>query len=98
MAAPEYVPVTLRELPRPVERIPPPTRWTADRPADLQGPQPRGKGLGVPGPDQGYALKLARRFKERLEVAEGEHHEDAVTGCLGVALKRAALFGRAPVI
>ena len=98
MAAPEYVPVTLRELPRPIERIPPAKQWLADRPADLQGGQPRGKGLGVPGPDQGYALKLARRFDDRLELAAGEHHEDAVIGCMAVALKRAALFGRAPVI
>jgi len=54
--------------------------------------------LGSPGPDQGYALTLARRFEDRLELTEGEHREDAVAGCVAVALKRASIFGRAPVI
>ena len=56
-----------------------------------------GAGLGVPGPDQGYALRLARRFEDRLVLSPGEDMEDVVVGCVGVALKRAALFGRAPV-
>jgi hypothetical protein len=50
------------------------------------------------GPDQGFALKLAHRFTERLELQPGEHAEDAVAGCTPVAMKRAALFGRAPMI
>src|SRR6185437_6463075 len=37
-------------------------------------------------------------FKDRLKLADNEHAEDAVAGCLGTALKRASLFGRAPVI
>ena len=41
---------------------------------------------------------LAHRWAEQVELAPGEHREDAVAGCLGVGLKRAALFGRAPVI
>ena len=99
MAAPEYVPVSLNELPRLKETIPAPGHWKADRPADLRGPgQPRGAKFGNQGPDQGYALTLARRFEDRLQLAEGEHKEDAVAGCVGVATKRASLFGRAPVI
>lgn len=31
-------------------------------------------------------------------LGEGEHHDDALAGCLGVALRRASIFGRAPVI
>jgi hypothetical protein len=54
--------------------------------------------LGAPGPDQGYALKLARMFVDRLQLAEGEGVDDATAGSLGVALHRASLFGRAPVI
>ena len=54
--------------------------------------------MGVPGPDQGYALRLARQFHGLLTLTEGEHEEDAIAGCLGVALKRASLFGRAPVV
>ena len=99
MAAPEYVPVSLNELPRLKEPIPAPGHWKADRPADLRaGGQPHGAKFGSPGPDQGYALTLARRFDDRLVLAAGEHKEDVVAGCLGVATKRSSLFGRAPVI
>jgi hypothetical protein len=70
----------------------------ANRPGDLKGGHPHGPHLGSPGPDQGYALTLVRHFEDRLELAEGEHREDAVAGCVGVALKRASIFGRAPVI
>ena len=99
MAAPEYVPVSLNELPRLKEPIPPPGHWKADRPADLRPDgQPHGPKFGSPGPDQGYALTLARRFDDRLQLAAGEHKEDVVAGCLGVATKRSSLFGRAPVI
>jgi len=54
--------------------------------------------MGNPGPDQGYALLLARTIEDRLVLGAGEHREDAVAGCLGVALRRASIFGRAPVI
>lgn len=97
MPQPEYVPVRAADEVRPVERLPPPRRWKPDRPGDLATAGP-GRYRGVPGPDQGYALRLARQFHGLLTLAEGEHEEDAVAGCLGVALKRAALFGRAPVI
>jgi hypothetical protein len=98
VAAPEYVPLSLNELPRLKEPIPAPGRWKADRPADLKGRQPVGRMLGSPGPDQGYALVLARRFEDKLVLAENEHMEDVAAGCLGVATKRSSLFGRAPVV
>src|SRR4051794_41091247 len=86
-------------MPRLKEPIPPPGHWKADRPADLRpGGQPHGAKFGSPGPDQGYALTLARRYEARLVLADGEHKEDVVAGCLGVATKRSSLFGRAPVI
>src|SRR5439155_31489 len=81
-----------------LEPIHPPGHWKADRPADLRGGQPRGPMFGDPGPDQGYALVLARRFEDRLQLTEGEHREDVVAGCVGVANKRSSLLGRAPVI
>lgn len=98
MAAPEYVPTNIGQQPRHGLPYPPPRRWAADRPADLGPAQPRGVAFGNPGPDQGYGLKLARRFVDRLVLGEGEHADDAVAGCVGVALRRASLFGRAPVI
>jgi hypothetical protein len=57
-----------------------------------------GKQLGHPGPDQGYALKLARHFDGRLQVVAPERPEDAVAGCVAVAMARSALFGRAPIV
>ncbi len=76
-----------------------PQVWTQSRPSELRGTgQPSGARLGSPGPDQGYALKLARRFIDRIELAAGESPDDAVAGCTAVATRRAAGFGRAPVV
>ncbi len=98
MAAPDYVPndtaVANRHYVSPPRR---PQPWVANRPAELTNGQPTGAGLGIPGPDQGYALRLARRFEGQLLLGPGEHADDAIAGCVGVALKRAASFGRAPV-
>jgi hypothetical protein len=99
MAQPDYVPITPADRVRPVERLPAPPPWWADRPADLRGANhPVGRRLGVPGPDQGYGLHLAERFRHRLALTPGESAEDAIIGCLGVALRRATLFDRAPVV
>ncbi|HEY6531772.1 MAG TPA: hypothetical protein VIY72_05685 [Acidimicrobiales bacterium] len=99
MAAPDYVPKPTDEKPR-VYTSPPrrPDSWLADRPAEIQGLQPEGPGLGVQGPDQGYALKLARQFEGKLVLTGGESAEDAVAGCMAIATRRASLYGRAPVI
>lgn len=98
MSAPSYVPAPDR--PPSVYESPPRRRgsWTADRPGEVVGePQPRGPGLGSPGPDQGYALGLARRFGDHLILADGESRADVLAGCTAVALRRASLFARAPV-
>lgn len=99
MGAPEYVPVPPTAKARVYEspdHVPGP--WRPDRPGDLSGRQPAGRHLGYQGPDQGYGLVLAHRFRDRLELAPGEHADDAIAGCLGIALRRASLFGRAPVV
>jgi len=71
----------------------------ADRPGEVVGAAPvAGPGLGNQGPDQGYALKLAERFAGRLMLAPGEREDDALAGCVAVALRRASMFGRAPVV
>ena len=70
-----------------------------DRPGEVVGEgQPVGQALGVQGPDQGYALTLAHRLVPELKLAEGEHVEDVVAAGVSVALRRAALYGRAPVV
>jgi hypothetical protein len=99
MAAPEYVPVKPMDDVRTYES--PPRRagsWIPQRPGDLKGESPRGARFGNPGPDQGYALVLAKRFVDRLHLAHDEKVDDAIAGCLGIGLKRASLLGRAPVI
>lgn len=99
MAQPEFVQVHAADRVRAPERLPAHGGWRQDRAAELLSPDlPTGHRFGSPGPDQGYALTLAERFVDRLELAGDEHAEDAVRGCLGVALRRASLFGRAPVI
>ncbi len=69
----------------------------ADRPGDFGGAQPTGDQLGTPGPDQGYAFKLARHFADRLHPGRLDN-DDVTSGCVAIASKRAGLFGRAPVV
>jgi hypothetical protein len=97
VAAPNYVPVT-SSTSKYYES--PPRRgesWLAERPGDIPDGQPGGEGLGNQGPDQGYALKLVKRFEDVVHLRSGERWEDASAGAVVVALKRASLFGRAPV-
>lgn len=99
MAAPEYVPV---DRTRPIRAYESPPRrpepWLATRPGELTLGQPHGDQLGNQGPDQGYVLALARRFDGKLSLTAGEHQRDALAGAVAVALKRASLLGRAPVV
>jgi hypothetical protein len=64
----------------------------------VTGRQPRAERLGHPGPDQGYILSLAERMRPRILVTAGESVDDAIQGCIGIALRRASHYGRAPVI
>jgi hypothetical protein len=99
VAAPEYVPQPPNRQVRSYESPPRrPDSWTASRPGDVPEGSPRGDRFGNQGPDQGYIYVLARRFEGQLQLASDEREEDALVGCIGVALKRASLFGRAPVL
>ena len=101
MAAPEHVPTkpaqTVRAYASPPRR---PESWSVDRPGDFADTdrQPAGARLGSQGPDQGYALKLARILEPELTLVDGEHARDALAGIVAIGLKRASLLGRAPVI
>ena len=92
------MPVSAVDAFRPGEELPAAEAWTPTRPGEIAGHAPSGAKMGRPGPDQGYALKLATLYHGKLRLADGEHEHDVIAGCLGVALKRAALFGRAPVV
>jgi len=99
MAAPKFTPVDPLENARAYtspDHVP--QEWRADRPGDFRGRQPVGARLGYQGPDQGYALLLANRLRPQLQLRPHEHADDAVQGCTGIAMRRASLFGRAPVI
>jgi|HubBroStandDraft_4_1064222.scaffolds.fasta_scaffold104248_2 hypothetical protein len=99
MTQPSYVPIGEADQVRPAYRLRTPAVWRQDRVAELLTPEhPRGRDLGVPGPDQGYALLVAHElFADRLELSPGITVEDALVGSAAVASARAALFGRAPV-
>jgi hypothetical protein len=96
---PDYVPVAGADRIRPVDRLPVPRSWRSTRPGEILDPvPPKGRSFGSTGPDLGYGLKLARLLAPKVTLAEGEHLADAVAGCFAVGAKRAAMFGRAPVI
>ncbi len=99
MAAPKFSPVapTARTTYyRSPEHVP--EAWMPDRPGVVDGFQPVAPGLGAQGPDQGFALRIANQLKPKLQLQPGEHADDVIRGCLGVALRRASMFSRAPVV
>ena len=99
MAAPKFAPVSSNDVVRTYESPDHvPQAWNPDRPAEIHGRQPVGERLGYQGPDQGYVLTLAERFRDKLYVSPIESVNDALRGGINIALRRASLFGRAPVI
>lgn len=99
MTQPEYVPIAGADRVRDSEQMPAPDRYVPTRPAEIRrGVQPKGRAFGQPGPNLGYGLKLAGRFKDHLRLADGESEADAVAGAFAVGTKRSSLFGRAPTI
>jgi hypothetical protein len=99
-----FVPERLEDEPRqepnlpPGVKMPPARSWVANRPGDLPAGWPSGKLLGSPGPNVGYALTLANRARDRFVLAPHEHPDDAIAVVAEIAMRRAALFGRAPVM
>ena len=99
MAAPKFAPVSPVDEARSYSSPDyVPRAWMPDRPAEIDGFQPQGARLGYQGPDQGFGIKIANTFRPKLRLQTGEAADDAVTGCLGMGLKRASLFSRAPVV
>jgi hypothetical protein len=104
MSTDPFVAPTVDEEPRqepnlaPGVQMPPSKAWRADRPAELIGGQPDGPLFGSPGPNIGYALTLAERMRDRLVIAPQEHLDDVISVVGGLAMRRAASYGRAPVM
>ena len=53
--------------------------------------------MGSIGPDQGYAFRLVRHIEDQLRLGLVKR-DDAVAGGVAVAMKRSAIFGRAPIV
>jgi len=101
MAVDPYVPTRPEDAPRRSVTIPPAAGWTAIRPGDLDpaaGPRCTGVLFGTPGPDGGYALTLAARFHDRITPVWPETVHDAEMVGAQVAMRRAGVFGRGPML
>ncbi len=99
MTQPTFVPITEADQVRPARHLHVPEAWTTSRPAELRTPRaPAGPSVGTPGPDAGFALRLAGRFAHDLKLTEGETEHDVLLGCALIAARRAALYGRGPSI
>jgi hypothetical protein len=104
VATDPFVAPELDDLPRqlpnlaPGVRMPPAKSWRATRPGDLEAGQPTGALLGRPGPNVGYALSLAHHMRDSFTLAPHESIDDAIAVISELAMKRAASFGRAPVM
>lgn len=96
MAVDPYVPVNAEDAPRRSVAIPPAKRWVAARPGDLV-PAGAGNLQGATGPDSGYALTLAQRFHDQVEVVFPETAHDAEGVAAELAMRRASILGRAPI-
>src|SRR4029079_9490884 len=73
--------------------LPAPHGWKADRPGDLVAGQPTGNLLGRPGPNNGYAVTLAARLRDSVQLAPHEHLADALAVIAELGMKRAASYG-----
>jgi hypothetical protein len=99
-----FVPADPADRPRqqqnlpPGAALPPARRWEAARPGDHVAPVPEGPLFGTPGPNVGYAYTLAEHAEDRIRLAPHEELADVIPVVAEVAGRRAALFGRAPVI
>lgn len=99
MTQPKFAPILPNDEVRDLYKLRVPPPWRTHRPADFR-PSPgaaRLPGRGSAGPDQGYGMLLAERFADRIELLDGEHADDVLHGAGVIALRRAAMFGRAPV-
>jgi hypothetical protein len=99
MTQPKFAPITEEARVRPAYSLRTPLDWRATRVAEIKTPEhPSGPELGVPGPDQGYALLLAEElFADKLQLSPGISPKDAIHGCAAVACARSGQLGRAPV-
>ena len=98
MSQPAFVPITTADQVRPTIPQPVPTHLAGRPGEDRCVEAPEGRRFGSPGPDQGYALRLAHRIVERCHLFDGEQAHDVEVGAALLAARRAGDAGRAPSI
>ena len=84
------------DRPRAVPEPAPARRWSASRPGDIHDPSqvPWGGGFHTPGPDTGYAHKLAADADLTIHADESRGNVEEMVVLIMSA--RASLFGKAP--
>ena len=76
-----------------------PASWMPDRPGRPHRLPARGRcGSATRAPTRASRSRSPTAFADRLQLQPGEHVADAIQGCLGIALRRASMFSRAPVV
>ncbi len=104
MATDPFVAPKLEDVPRQAQNLapgvhyPPAEAWTPRRAGDLRSGQPSGMLLGTPGPNIGFAVKLARERADTMRLGRHEALGDAIAVVAEVAMRRAATVPRAPVV
>lgn len=98
MTQPTFVPITDSDQVRPSFHLESASH-VVGKLSEVHTPQqPEGNGLGFHGPDQGYALTLAKRMAKKFVLTPGENSKDVQVGVAMIAGRRAAIIGRAPTV
>ncbi len=99
MAQPNFAPIKSDNKVSEIQKLNSPNEWKSVRPGELKNKVNLEKKsrFGNPGPDQGYAMVLFKRFTDDIRLSKEEDIHDVQAGVVAIAMKRAAIFGRAPV-
>jgi hypothetical protein len=99
MTQPKFAPVAESGEVREAYKLPVAAEWVSHRPSDYRAAPhvAHRPNTGIPGPDQGYVLYLADRLHHRLQLTDAEHADDVLMGAAMIGLRRASLYGRAPI-
>ena len=99
MTQPSFVPVVEADQVRRAYQLHVPATWTASRPSEVTGTRAAaGFVPGHPRSRPGVRPEAGPPVRGPSRAAPRRAAEDAVVGCTAVAMRRAALFGRAPVV
>ena len=92
---PSFVPVTTAQEVRPSLATSTPELGRSPK-AGLQRSVPKGRGLGTPGPDGGFALSLVAKALHDFNLDPSENHHDVEAALAALVSVRAGAAGRGP--